>query len=95
MNIRNEEMRQVVWLSQTDSAFFESVCFILRKDAEGAEGKDIVAEAERIVTEYVDKRWNGRYRRTRRRGFGAGLAIGIAVTLAAVAVAFGVIAIFA
>lgn len=95
MNIRNEEMRQVVWLSQTDSAFFESVCFVLRKDAERADGKDIVAEAERIVTEYVDKRWNGCYRRTRRRGFGAGLAIGIAVTLAAAAVAFGVIAIFA
>lgn len=95
MNIRNEEMRQVVWLSQTDSAFFESVCFVLRKDAERADGKDIVAEAERIVTEYVDRRWNGRYRKTRRRGFGVGLALGIGVTIAIAAAVFGVIAIFA
>ena len=95
MNIKNEEMRQVVWISQTDSAFFESVGFVLRKDAECSEGKDIVAEADRIVTEYVDKRWNGRYRKTRRPGFGAGLAIGIGVTLAVVAMAFCVIAIFA
>lgn len=95
MNIRNEEMRQVVWLSQTDSEFFESVCFVLRKDAERTEGKDIVAEAERIVTEYVDRRWNGHYRKTRRRGFGAGLIAGIGFSLAAVAVAFFLIAIFA
>lgn len=95
MNIRNEEIRQVVWMSQTDSAFFESVCFILRKDAERTQGKDIVAEAEKIVAEYVDRRWNGHYRRTRRRGFGAGLALGICVTLAVFAVVFGVVAIFA
>ena len=95
MNIRNEEMRQVVWLSQPNSAFFESVCFVLRKDAERTDGKDIVAEAERIVTEYVDRRWNGRYRRARGRGFGAGLAWGIGATLAVAATVIGVIAIFA
>ena len=94
MNIRNQQMKQVVWLEQANSTFFESVCFVLRNDVECAGGNEMLAEAEKIVAEYVDRRWNGRYRK-RRRGFGLGLMLGIVATLCVVAAVLGVIAIFA
>ena len=48
MDIRNEQMKQVVWLEQANSTFFESVCFVLRNDVECAGGNEMLAEAEKI-----------------------------------------------
>ena len=99
MDIRNEQMKQVVWLSGADSAFFESVCFVLRKGAECYDGNcggaDMLAEADRIVSEYVARRWNVQRRKKRVRTFRSGVILGAAITLVISAAVVAAVALFA
>ena len=99
MDIRNEQMKQVVWLSGADSAFFESVCFVLRKGAECYDGNcggaDMLAEADRIVSEYVARRWNVQRHRGRARSFRSGVILGAVLTAVIAAAVLGAVVLFA
>jgi hypothetical protein len=94
MNKQKGKMKRVVWLEKTDSALFESACFVLRADIEQLPVQtDMLAEAERIVASHAEELAKRRYGTRKKPRFALGFFLGIAVAavLAALIFAFALI----